>query len=140
MVVAIVLLLAFGGSSYAAGRRLPTAWVFNSTSQSISNSSPTTLLFNSEDYDVGDLHSTSIDTSCLTASMDGIYAISATVDWDSNSTGWRFAPLPSDPRISSRRWFRPSMAVIQFRMWSRSTSFSRAIASRLMSSRTREAP
>ena len=93
MAVAIALLLAFGGSSYAAGRRIPTARVYNNPGQIIINNTTTPLQFNSEVYDVGDLHSTSIDTSCLTAPMDGIYAISATVNWDSNSTGWRFVAL-----------------------------------------------
>jgi hypothetical protein len=42
---------------------------------------PTVLEFASEDFDVGDLHSTSTNTSRLTAPVDGVYQVSANVSW-----------------------------------------------------------
>lgn len=45
--------------------------------------------FASEDYDYGGLHSTSTNTSRLTAPTKGLYVISAQFGWDNNATGLR---------------------------------------------------
>jgi hypothetical protein len=42
---------------------------------------PTVLAFDAEDFDVGGLHTTSTNTSRLTASVDGVYQVSANVSW-----------------------------------------------------------
>ena len=94
MVAAIALLLAHGGTSFAAGKATNTARVFR-ISQSISSDAFTEVSFNDEDYDVGNLHSTTTDSECLTVPLRGygVYAISATVLWGSGTTGLRFIEL-----------------------------------------------
>lgn len=65
------------------------ARVYNSANISIPNNSSTALTFNSERYDNANYHSTSSNTSRLTAPSDGLYIISAHVYFQANATGFR---------------------------------------------------
>src|SRR3990172_469536 len=66
------------------------ARVFNSANESISNATLTAITFDSERYDTDNIHSTSSNTSRLTANHAGKYIISGGMAYASNSTGQRF--------------------------------------------------
>lgn len=57
------------------------ARVYNSAAESIPDSAETALTFDSERYDHGDLHSTTVNTSRLTAVKAGKYLIAAHLVW-----------------------------------------------------------
>ena len=59
--------------------------VYNSANLTIHNNTDTPLTFNSERYDNGGLHSTSVNTSRLTAVKTGTYLITGHVEWSSSS-------------------------------------------------------
>lgn len=64
-----------------AALTVPMCRVYNSASISIANATPTLLTFNSEDFDVGDMHSTSVNTGRITIPTAGKYLIGATICW-----------------------------------------------------------
>ena len=64
--------------------------VYNSANISISNATLTAITFDSERYDTDNIHSTSSNTSRLTANRAGKYIISGGMAYASNSTGQRF--------------------------------------------------
>lgn len=68
---------------------IPSARVYRSTNQSISDSTDTILLFDSERRDTASLHSTSSNIGRLTAPVAGMYAITANVEFASNTSGRR---------------------------------------------------
>jgi len=68
---------------------MPNARVYNSADISIPNATLTSLTFNSEHWDVGELHSTSVNTGRLTAPITGLYMIGGHVMWAVNSTNQR---------------------------------------------------
>ncbi len=78
---------AVGVSELAAS--IPTARVTSTAALEQSTNSFNTLAFNSERYDVGSMHSNSTNNSRLTAPADGIYLVTAHVEWESNTTGTR---------------------------------------------------
>lgn len=59
----------------------PRCQVFHNTTQALANGAITAVLFNSEDYDVGGLHDTGVNTSRLTIPTggDGFYLFVATI-------------------------------------------------------------
>ena len=63
-----------------------SARVYNSIDQTIPDASYTALTFDSERFDNGDLHSTTTNTSRLTAPANGVYLISAHLEFD----GWGY--------------------------------------------------
>jgi hypothetical protein len=63
--------------------------VYNSTAQAIPNATVTAVTFNSERSDTNNLHSTSSNTSRLTAGTPGWYSISGAVQFPANGTGLR---------------------------------------------------
>ena len=68
---------------------IPAASVTNAGSQTLPISLGTgaeLLLFDSETYDTADLHSTTANTSRLTAAVTGVYRVEAEVDWTPTST------------------------------------------------------
>jgi hypothetical protein len=69
----------------------PRCVVYNSTTQSLSDSTLTTMLFDTEDFDIGGLHSTSVNTGRATcpSSGTGIYLVLAKVAYVANATGIR---------------------------------------------------
>lgn len=69
---------------------MPNARVFNSVAIGITNAVDTTLTFDSERWDVGGLHSTSSNTSRLTAPIAGLYSIGAHVSFDAAAGGYRY--------------------------------------------------
>jgi hypothetical protein len=68
---------------------VPQARVFNSAAIATTTAVAKTLTFDSERWDNGSLHSTSANTSRLTAPITGLYAIGANVEFASNVTGFR---------------------------------------------------
>jgi hypothetical protein len=68
---------------------LPAVRVTNSTSESIPNSSNTVLTFDTNEYDNAGMHSTSTNTSRLTAPVSGVYEVVGDVAWAEKSTGGR---------------------------------------------------
>jgi hypothetical protein len=65
------------------------ARVYNSTAQSVANTTPLKLSFNTERFDTSDFHSTSVNPERLTAPATGTYIVTAHVAFDSNGTGYR---------------------------------------------------
>jgi Concanavalin A-like lectin/glucanases superfamily len=57
------------------------ARVYNNANISINNNTITALTFNSERYDTDNIHSTSVNTSRLTAMTAGKYVISGSIEW-----------------------------------------------------------
>lgn len=65
------------------------ARVYNSVALSILTGTLTSITFNSENYDNGNLHSTSVNTGRLTAPVAGLYEIGGSVQWQTNATNQR---------------------------------------------------
>ncbi len=73
---------------------IPAAQAFNSATESItSGSGTTTLTFNSENFDTAALHSTTTNTSRLTAPVAGLYQVTGQVRWSANGAGSRFLAI-----------------------------------------------
>ena len=66
-----------------------SARVYNNAAQSIPNTTWTALTFNSERFDTSNIHSTSSNTSRLTAPTGGKYLITGTACFTNNVTGFR---------------------------------------------------
>lgn len=87
---------AFGGSGGGTGTGTGPAQarVRNSANISIITlGTPQFLTFDTERWDTGDFHSTSVNTSRLTAPTAGLYDIGACVEFASNATGSRQVAL-----------------------------------------------
>jgi hypothetical protein len=68
---------------------IPAASVTNAAAQTFPISLGTSaelVLFDSETYDTADLHSTTANTSRLTAPVTGVYRVEAELDWTPTST------------------------------------------------------
>ncbi len=68
---------------------LPAVRATNSSSEDIASGARTSLTFDTNDYDNSGMHSTSTNTTRLTAPISGIYEISGDVFWTISSTGSR---------------------------------------------------
>jgi hypothetical protein len=83
-------------SGNPVGQQAPAVHAYNSAAISISNNSETVLTLNSTRYDQGTAtaqHSTSTNTSRLTCQQAGLYHIYASIAFDGNATGVRYAYL-----------------------------------------------
>jgi hypothetical protein len=81
-------------------RTIPAARVAGASSQPVARRVLASVNFPIEDYDTADLHSTSGNTSRLTAPVAGIYRVSANLVWESNPIGQReliFELNPTSP-------------------------------------------
>lgn len=96
------------------------ARVSNNANLTISNITFTALTFNTERYDTAGLHSTSVNTSRLTAPVPGVYLIAAQVVWDTGTTGQRYLDLllngatriaAVDAGVSVSAGLYPAMAI-----------------------------
>jgi hypothetical protein len=67
----------------------PAVDVFRSTTETTSTAASTTLHPTSERYDLGGLHDNATNPENLTAPVSGTYFVSAVVDWDASSGGYR---------------------------------------------------
>jgi len=78
-----------------AGTALVGCQAYNSTSQSISNSTDTAVTFNSENFDTDGFHSTVSNTDRMTipSGKAGKYLIIGYASWTNNATGYRQAQL-----------------------------------------------
>lgn len=74
-------------------RPVPQARVYNDVNISITNTTLTALTYNSERFDDGGLHSTSANTSRLTASVTGLWQIGTHALFAANATGVRQVKL-----------------------------------------------
>jgi hypothetical protein len=83
----------FDKLSRAVNHPTPQARVYNSGPPTISHNTTTALTFNSERFDHGDLHSTSSNTSRLTAPVAGLYSVGANFRFAANATGQRYGAL-----------------------------------------------
>lgn len=81
-VVAVETFIGAGGLSLSQGVR-----VFNSANLTIDTGSWTTLTFDSESYDLNGMHSTSSNTSRLTAQRAGVYSIFGSIRFATSSSG-----------------------------------------------------
>lgn len=81
----IAIAASGGGGAGAAS----AARVFNSANQSIPHNTTTVLTFDSERYDTDNYHSTSSNTSRLTAPVAGKYDVKVCVSIAANATGIR---------------------------------------------------
>lgn len=68
---------------------VPTCELRQTIAQSIANSSATTILFDTEDVDTDGMHSTTTNTSRVTAQTAGRYQVSGGVGFAANATGLR---------------------------------------------------
>lgn len=81
-VVALETFLGAGGVAISQGVR-----VYNSAALVIPNATWTTLTFNTETYDLNGMHSTSSNTSRLTAQRAGKYAIFGSLQFAGSAVG-----------------------------------------------------
>ncbi|TDD97648.1 hypothetical protein [Actinomadura rubrisoli] len=82
--------VAVSGSWRPIGLAAPAARLGRvTTNQSITNNTTTPLQWNSEFEDTHGGHDNSTNNSRYTAPIDGLYQVTATVAWDSNSSGIR---------------------------------------------------
>ena len=82
---------AVGTASFSS--TIPAVRVSKSAGELVPDNHFTALTFDTEDYDTADLHSTTTDTSRLTAPVAGIYRVSALMNWTENGTGDRVLVL-----------------------------------------------
>jgi hypothetical protein len=69
---------------------IPATRVTHSSAQSIPDFPPgATLAFDTERYDTASIHDNATNNSRLTAPVNGVYAVTAEVDWTPNTTGTR---------------------------------------------------
>jgi hypothetical protein len=69
---------------------IPATRVTHSSAQSIPDFPPAaTLAFDTERYDTASMHDNATNNSRLTAPVNGIYAVTAEVDWTPDATGTR---------------------------------------------------
>ncbi len=71
--------VAAGAVTPAGLASIPVARVSDNTEQVLPNETPVTLNFNTESFDIDNLHSTTTNSSRLTAPIAGIYRVSASV-------------------------------------------------------------
>ena len=67
----------------------PSARAYNNANLSVANGTLTVLNLNSERWDNDGIHSTSTNTSRMTAQTAGVYVVSGSVIWATNTTGDR---------------------------------------------------
>lgn len=77
------------GVKWATAPTDTSASVYNSAPQSIPNATATATTFDSEAWDTASIHSTSSNTSRLTAPVAGKYLILGLMQWASSATGTR---------------------------------------------------
>jgi hypothetical protein len=68
---------------------MPNARVYGSAHGVINNGAFDTILFDSEEYDVGGMHSTSVNTGRLTSTVTGVYVITGQVNMTALTAGGR---------------------------------------------------
>jgi microcompartment protein CcmK/EutM len=72
---------------------IPAARVTRTSGQGITHATFTTLNFNSERYDTSGMHSTASNLSRIIAPVDGIYLVTAQIEWDASGAGTRILRL-----------------------------------------------
>jgi hypothetical protein len=93
----------FDKLSRAVNHPTPQARVYNSGPPTISHNTTTALTFNSERFDHGDLHSTSSNTSRLTAPVAGLYSAAPVAGLYSVGANFRFAANATGQRYGALR-------------------------------------
>lgn len=90
----LTTLSVFGGSTFAGqitATAQPRASAYASAAQSVNNDTETALTLDTEDFDVGGLHSTSVNSNRMTIASggDGLYAVTGQATFAANATGYR---------------------------------------------------
>ena len=75
------------------GASRPAARIVQGTGTTLTSGVGANLLFDTESFDVGALHSTSVNTDRMTISTAGLYLFQATVSFPANATGYRRAVI-----------------------------------------------
>lgn len=75
------------------------ALVSNDVDQSIATGTTVTLGFNTEFFDYGELHHTGTNNSRLTATVGGIYHVTAFAAFTSNSSSWRSVSITKNGSV-----------------------------------------
>lgn len=78
------------------GTNKPHCNAYNATPQNVLNVTNTALALTTERYDIGSMHSTSTNTSRITAVDSGKYLLIGSVAWDNNSTNGRWVFFRAD--------------------------------------------
>ena len=92
---------SLGTAEFASS--IPAARITRTVSQGILNDDETPLNFNSERYDTAGMHSNSTNLSRLTAPVDGIYLVTAQVQWDVNGFGNRTLAIRRNGTVALAR-------------------------------------
>lgn len=71
------------------GASRPHARIFQTATTTLTTGVAGNVLFDTESFDVGSLHSTSLNTDRMTISTSGLYYFSAVVSFAANATGYR---------------------------------------------------
>lgn len=71
------------------GASRPMARVYASTAQTLTTATQTNVLFDTETFDVGNMHSTTVNSERLTITTPGLYLFQASVSFAANATGYR---------------------------------------------------
>ena len=82
---------SLGTAEFASS--IPAVKATRTFNQGIVHGTFTALNFNSERYDTAGMHSNSANLSRLTAPVDGIYLVSAQIEWEENGSGSRILRL-----------------------------------------------
>lgn len=85
--------MTWAAPSGGGGSAVKAVSVYNSTTQSISNATNTAITYNSEIFDTDSFHSTSINTSRLTAPSTGYYLVTACAEFATSSSGMRYLKI-----------------------------------------------
>ena len=111
---------------------IPTARVRRTTGQSIPDSTTTAIAFTTETWKtVASMHSNSVNNSRLTAPIDGVYLITASVLWQGSTVGRRtiFLEVNGTKAVAGQGETPPDSTSSRSRL-RRPTSSRRAISSR----------
>lgn len=95
-----------------------TVRVTHSTTQTVATATPTALTFDTETWDTNALHSTSSNTSRLTATVGGKYLVQGSFTWDINSSGFRAAHILKNGATIYARKREPTIVSATAGTWS----------------------
>jgi hypothetical protein len=77
---------------------IPQVSATNSATQSIADGTVTDLAFDTNEFDTAGLHSTTTNTSRLTAPIAGVYEVNLSGRWSPSATGDRFLAIEKNGR------------------------------------------
>lgn len=90
---------------------MPNARVRRTTVQTFTSGVTAAVSFDHQSWNVGNLHSISINPTRLTASISGLYLIGGVVRWADNATGYRFLGIRQNGTTYVAKDARGSLAT-----------------------------